>query len=207
MILSELQIRSIISDAMDKLQQELSIHSQLKAYMNESKEDLIQRVANAAKYNSLQSIIIIKKEAPGEKSIVIFFNEEARMSDVHLRRVLQDIMTCESKEDKVKLILTNFKSLHDYLDMLESDCLYGDEYDALFLTFGDMELAILAKTVFYEELRNELMNFPSILLLGNEYPIEWQLHFVQSLHRLSHERLLAIEKYMEEMDYEQMKFY
>ncbi|AJY77309.1 hypothetical protein VN24_25555 [Paenibacillus beijingensis] len=48
--------------------------------------------------------------------------------------------------------------MHDYLDMLESDCLYGDEYDALFHAFGDMELAILAKIVFYEELRSESLD-------------------------------------------------
>ncbi len=91
--------------------------------------------------------------------------------------------------------------------MLESDCLYGDEYDALFHAFGDMELAILAKIVFYEELRSETLDLPSIVLLENEYPMEWQMRFVQHLQVVSRERLQAVEKYMDEMDYEQMKFY
>lgn len=206
MRLTASQIRSVISDAMGRLQQELPIKSQLKEYMDGCKENLIQRVANAKTYNSLRAVIITEREE-GAKSIVIFFNEEDRMSDVQLRRMLHEIMACESGADKVKLILSSFHSFHDYLDMLESDCLYGDEYDALFHAFGDMELAILAKIVFYEELRSETLDLPSILLLENEYPMEWQMRFVQHLQGVSRERLQAVEKYMDEMDYEQMKFY
>ncbi len=206
MSLTEPQIRSVISDAMGRLQQELPINSQLKEYMDGYKEDLAKRVANAAKHNNLRTVIITEREG-GAKSIVILFNEKDRMSDVQLRRLLHEILACERKEDKVKLILSSFHSFHDYLDMLESDCLYGDEYDALFHAFGDMELAILAKIVFYEELRSETLDLPSILLLENEYPMEWQMRFVQCLQGMSRERLQAFEKYMDEMDYEQMKFY
>jgi len=204
--LTEQQIRTVIFDAMGRLQQELSINSQLKEYMDGYKEDLVHRVANAAKHNSLQTIIITEKEV-GAKSIVIDFNVEEKMSDVQLRRVLHEIMACEGKELKVKLILSSFHSFHDYLDMLESDCLYGDEYDALFHGFGDMELAILAKIVFYEELRSQSQDLLSILLLENEYPMEWQMKFSLWLMGVSRERLQAVEKNMDELDYEQMKFY
>ncbi|MFC4597814.1 DUF6179 domain-containing protein [Cohnella hongkongensis] len=203
--LAEPQIRSVISDAMGRLQQELPMDSQLKEYMDGYEEALARRVANAAKHNSLRTVIITEREKE-VKSIVILFNEKDRMSDVQLRRLLHEILACERKEDKVKLILSSFHSFHDYLDMLESDCLYGDEYDALFHEFSDMELAILAKIVFYEELRSETLDLPSILLLENEYPMEWQMRFAQCLRGMSRERLQAVEKYMNEMDYEQMKF-
>ncbi|WP_025688710.1 DUF6179 domain-containing protein [Paenibacillus zanthoxyli] len=206
MSLTEPQIRSVIGGAMGKLQQELPIHPQLKEYMDRCKEELVQRVANAAKQNSLRAVIITERGARA-KSIVIFFNEEDRMSDVELRRRLDEITACERKEDKVQLILSSFHSFHDLLDMLESDCLYGDEYDALFHAFGDMELAILAKIVFYEELRSESLDLPSILLLKNEYKMDWQMQFVRCLQGMSRERMQAAWKYMNEMDYEQMKFY
>ncbi len=96
---------------------------------------------------------------------------------------------------------------HDYLDMLESDCLYEDEYDALFFAFGDMELALLAKVVFYEELRSETLKLPFILSMKKEYPMEWQMRFVQYLQGAGRERLQAIEKVMHEIDYEQIHFY
>jgi hypothetical protein len=204
--LTEPQIRSVVSAAVDRLQHELPIAPQLKAYMDGHLEEFAQRVANAAKHNNLQSIIITER-AEGAKSIVILFNEEDRMSDVLLRKRLHEIQTCERKEEKVKLILANFHSFHDYLDMLESDCLYEDEYDALFYAFGDKEIAILAKIVFYEELRSESLDLPSILILNHEYPLEWQKRFVQCLHGMSGTQLQAIEAYMNEMDYEQIKFY
>ncbi|AIQ12479.1 hypothetical protein PDUR_11635 [Paenibacillus durus] len=206
MSLNEPLIRSVIGNAMEKLQQELPIHPQLKEYMDGCKEDLVQRVANAAKHDSLRAVIITEREAE-VKSMVLFLGEEDRMSDVELRRRLDEIMACERKEDKVRLILSSFHSFHDFLDMLESDCLYGEEYDALFHAFGDMELAILAKIVFYEELRSESWDLPSILLLEKEYEMEWQMQFVRCLQGMSRERLQLVEKYMGEMDYEQMKFY
>lgn len=93
MSLTEPQIRSVISDAIGRLQQALPINPQLKEYMDGGKEELVQRVANAAKYNSLQTVIITEREA-GAKSIVIAFNVEDRMSDVQLRRLLHEIMAC-----------------------------------------------------------------------------------------------------------------
>jgi Family of unknown function (DUF6179) len=203
---NEPQIRSAICNTIGRLQQELPINLQLKEYIEGCLEDLIQRVVNAAKHNSLRTVIITERKA-GVKSVVISFNDEGRMSDVQLRKLLHMIMACERKEDKVKLILSSFHSFHDYLDLFESDCLYGDEYDALFLAFGDLELAILAKIVFYEELRSESQDLLSILLLENEYMGEWQIQFVQFLQGMSHEHLQAIGKFMIEMDYEQIKFY
>jgi hypothetical protein len=178
----------------------------MKAYMNGGKEDLVQRVTNAAEHNSLRSVILTERKE-GAKSTVILFNEEDRMSDVQLRRLLHEIRACERKEDKVKLVLARVHSFHDYLDILESVCLYGDEYDALFHAFGPMELAILAKIVFYEELRSESLDLPSILSLDIEYPMVWQMQFVQCLQGMSRELQQAVEKDMAEMDYEQMNFY
>lgn len=204
--LTEPQIRSVLAEAMNRLQNELPIAPELKAYMDGHLEEFAQRVANAARHNNLQSIIITEK-AEGVKSIVILFNEEDRMSDVQLRKRLHEIQACEQKQDKVMLILANFHSFHDYLDLLESDCLYEDEYDALFHAFGDKEIAILAKIVFYEELRSDSLDLPSMLSLNNDYPLEWQKRFVQYLSEMNRKQLQAIETCMDEMDYEQIKFY
>lgn len=204
--LAEPQIRSVILDAIRRLQQDLPIHSQLKEYMDGCTEDLVQRIANAAKHNSLQTVIITDREEKA-KSIVVFFNEEDRMSDIRLRKLLNQIQACERKEDKVNLIVSSFHSFHDYLDMLESDCLYGEEYEALYHALGNLELAVLAKIVFYEELRSGSKDLPSILLLEKEHSMDWQMHFAQCLQRMDRERLQAVENDMNEMDYEHMKFH
>jgi len=165
----------------------------------------VQRAAHAAKNNSLRSVIITEQRKAA-RSVVISFSEADRMNDLKLRRLLQDITACGEKEEKVKIISSSIHSLYDYLDLLESGILYGDEYEALFHTFGDMELAILAKIVFYEQLRSESLDLPSILLLENEFPMEWQMQFVQCLQKMHQGRLQHIEKHMNELDYEQMRF-
>lgn len=134
------QIRSSLYGAMDRVQRELKTDLQLTSYMNQMRENLVKRVINAANYNSLDKVIITGKEEK-PKSIVLLLSEADRMSDVRFRVLVKEMMQYEKKEDKVRLIRANFFSLHDYLDLLDSGCLFGEEVEALFETFGDLELA------------------------------------------------------------------
>ena len=109
-------------------------------------------IVNAAEHRNLQTVILVDKE-DDIKPVTISLKTGDSMSNVQLRRLLDDISRSESKEDKVRLIRSHLFSLHDYLDLLESDCLYGEDYEALYASFGDTELAILCKIMFYEELR------------------------------------------------------
>src|SRR5690606_4501892 len=143
------------------------------------------------RHNSLRSIIVTDREAT-VKTIVISFDEEDTMSDVQLRLLLNKIMSCERIEEKVSIILEHFHSFRDYLDLLESGCLFGEEYGALFQVFGDMELAILAKIVFYEGLRTGV-NLPNILELKNNYSMEWERQFVVFLLGRDKNRLRDID--------------
>ncbi|GIQ71489.1 hypothetical protein DUZ99_19695 [Xylanibacillus composti] len=69
--------------------------------------------------------------------------------------------------------------------------MYGEEYEALFAAFGDMELAILAKIVFYEEPRSDSLDLLGTQEWGTEYPMEWQRQFVRSLRTMARKRLQA----------------
>ncbi|XID94586.1 DUF6179 domain-containing protein [Paenibacillaceae bacterium WGS1546] len=194
--LSDERIHAELSDATGKLQQQLPLHSQLKEYMNSCLENLAQRVTNAARHGSLSAVILADKEEKSN-SVAYIFNDKMSMSDVRFRGLLNEIQSCETKEKKVQLILLSVQSFHDLLDLLESDCLYGDEYEALFHEFGDAELAILAKIVFNEELRNGTLNLTSMLSLKKAYSMEWQIQFVQGLKGMSRERLEAVDKHMD----------
>ncbi|MEC0373344.1 DUF6179 domain-containing protein [Paenibacillus chibensis] len=206
MSLTESQIHSVLFKGMAQLQQALPLYSRLKAYMDACRLNLVHRVTNAAKHSSLRAVVITEREK-SEQSMIISFHEEDRLSDIALRKLWHEIMACERVEDKVNLILSRVHSLHDYLDLLESDCLLGDEYDHLFHSFGNMELAILAKLIFYEELRGDSRDLRSILLMAISYESEWHMEFVRSLGRMDPERVQAIEKVMDAVDYEQMTFY
>jgi len=202
--LSEDEIRTAITSALTIIQQELKLDHQLIPYMDGCKEELVQRVKHAAEYNSLDHVIVMERQSAAS-SRVISFDKADVMSSAQLRRLLDQIHSCASTEEKVKLMLQKVHSIHDYLDLLESNCLYGDEYEALFRAFGEMELAILAKVVFYEELRNE--SLVSFISAGSEEDrSEWQRHFVRFLRDKDQDALRSMDRCVNELDYEQLSF-
>lgn len=200
-------IGTMIHRAMNRLREELPIEDPgTTDYMKRCCGDLVRRIVNAAEHRRLQAVIITDKEE-GIKPVVISLKTGDRMSDVRLRRLLDDIMQSITKEEKVRIIQSHFYSLHDYLDLLESDCLYGDEYEALYAAFGDMELAILTKIVFYEELRSGFADLQDIIQEKKEAERDWQIHLISFLKRLGTSRIRAIDELIGYIDYEEIKFY
>ncbi|MFC4546456.1 DUF6179 domain-containing protein [Paenactinomyces guangxiensis] len=201
------RIRFAVHKAVDHLLDDLNIRNiQMAGYINQCTNDLIQRVINAARHNSLQTVIITEKEEK-PKSIVVSFKEADRMSDSRFRLLVEKIRECQETEDKIQLIRANFHSLQDYIDMLNADCLFAGEYTALFNTFGDMELAILSKIVFYEELRGDVPDFSSPIVREKKSEAEWQMHYIQFIQSLSKGRITSIAESVHDIDYEEIKFY
>ena len=127
------------------------------------------------------------------------------MNDSDFRLLVEEITGCEKTENKVQLIRSNFFSLHDYIDLLSSDGLFGSEYTALFKTFSDVELAILAKIVFYEELRDGSFDLSSIVC-EKAAESEWEEHYIAFLQSMSRERIDSKAQWIREIDYEEIKF-
>ncbi|MEJ8544998.1 DUF6179 domain-containing protein [Brevibacillus borstelensis] len=199
-------IGTMIRKAMHLLKGDLQIDDKTANYMNQCSKELVWRIINAAEHNNLHSVIITDVEEK-IKPVVISLNTGDKMSDVRLRTLLEEIIRGQTKEEKARLIKSNFFSLHDYLDMLESECLYGDEYEALYASFGDMELAILAKIVFYQELRGGDMNLHTIVSEKGDAEPAWQMRLIGFMKGLSALRIREIEKLIDNIDYEEIKFY
>lgn len=196
----------MIDEAMEQLQEALQTDQALTRYMNRCRGELMQRVNNAAENGGLESLIIREREER-EKSMVLMLNENERMNDVQMRKLVDRITESDDTENKVRLIRDQVASLHDYLDLLHADCLFGDEYDALFATFGDVELAVFAKIVFYEELRGDLRDFQDIVTDGIETENEWEMHYISLMQQLEDERLKTVGRLIYEIDYEEISFY
>ncbi len=200
------QVDVIIREAIGSLLNALNIcDPHMRDYMDQYRDQLVQRIKNAANARSLQALIITQQEER-IKPVEFSLNLEDRLNDIELRKLLAEVMECDKKEEKVQLIKSRLHSLHDYLDVFESDSLYGDEYEALFALFGDMELTILAKNVFYEELRSEFLDFQTIISEARSEE-EWKIHLIEHLQGLNTDRLQNIEKLIPMIDYEEMKFY
>jgi hypothetical protein len=118
------------------------------------------------------------------------------MSNEHFQQVIDSILECEELTEKVEIISLHIHSLADYMDMLAADCLFGEEYTASLETLGDIELAVLGETIFYEELscgRLQLLPEKTMLYKKN-MDAEWQERYIDCLFHVSEERRKRIEE-------------
>ncbi|GGB54942.1 hypothetical protein F3157_21475 [Virgibacillus dakarensis] len=205
--LDDSQIQYIILKAVNRLRHHFNIKDpQMTDYLKRCGMNLVNRVKSVVKHNRLDTVVIVEKELRS-KPIVTTFKASDRMSDSRFRLLVEKIMNCEKTVDKVNMIRTNFHSLHDYIDMLNTNCLLDDEYEELFKTFGDVDLAILTKIVFYEELRNGSTDLSSLYDKEEQHESEWQPHFIEFIKSININRKGAIEKYVNDIDYEEISFY
>jgi hypothetical protein len=175
-------------------------------YLKQCCPDLVRRIVNAAEHRNLQAVIIADRQERVSPA-VISLKPGGGMSDARLRRLLDDIGNSESTEDKVRLIREKFQSLHDYLDLLESGCLYGEEYEALYDAFGEMELAVLCKIVFREELRGGTAELADIIREREETEHEWQHQLIEYMKRQDDRRIRTVDEWIGRIDYEDISFY
>lgn len=195
----------LIFEAMVRLQKELGTDETLTQYLNLYFGILIQMVNHAVEIGSFNMLIITEFEER-EKPITLMLNENERLNDVQMRDLLNHIMEMENKEEKAALIRKHFVSLYDYLDLLNAGCLFGDEYEVLFSAFSDIEIAILAKIVFYEELRAGAAHLFSIAAEGTDGKMEWEAYFISFMKKLDMDRIAAVEKLIHQIDYEEIMF-
>ncbi|MGG0194364.1 DUF6179 domain-containing protein [Bacillus licheniformis] len=197
---------NLINNAFDRLQRDLKTDQTISDYINLYRNEFIQRVNNAAEIDGFK-MLIIREIEEREKPIALMLNENDRMSDIELRKLVDCIMERKNTAEKILLIRDHFVSLHDYLDLLNSGCLFDDEYDALFATFGNFELAIFAKIVFYEELRGGILNFIDIVADCSEAKSEWETYYMKFIKQLEDERIATIGHLINDIDYEEISFY
>lgn len=205
--LNSSMISLLINDTVKKMIAALNISNpDMLDYIDKYKDILIRRVINAVENDSLSSIIITEKEEEQSGSILLF-KEGERMSDADFKSLVKKLTGLSKTADKINLIKTGIKSLHDFVDILNSDCLFGDEFEDLFNSMGDMELAILAKMVFYEELRGSLPDLALIISQKIVVEADWQEVFISFINNMDEARIKLIENYLKEVDYEEISFY
>lgn len=185
----------LIGAAMETLLEELHIDQpELKEYIRNYRPVLLPRFAGALENGCLDNVIILEQ---GEKQPAdVFFDAGQRMDDEQFRDLVEDILNCFDPAEKARIITGNVQSLGDYIDILEAECLFGDEYQVLFKTMGDMEASILARIVFMEEIRTDPGSFALADVIDKPMDMRWQVEYAKFLDGLPTERLRAIENYL-----------
>lgn len=189
------QCSSLINEGIENLLRHVQADQpQLRDYISNFKSVLMPRFLIALTHNNLANVIII--DGIKEAQLDITFNEGQRMNDDSFRRLISQLRECTEVADKNQLIKSNIHSLGDFIDVLEAECFYGNEYKALFNSLGDIELSILARIVFSEELRSDSTGF--ILSDCPEIPtdMEWKSEYAYFLSSLTKKRLSSINRHI-----------
>ncbi|GAB2548019.1 DUF6179 domain-containing protein [Gracilibacillus alcaliphilus] len=195
-----------VDKAIDQLQESLQTEQALTSYIDLYRPELIERVNNTAKIGSFETLIIRDIQA-NEQTLEFKLHENDRMSDLQMRKLVDRLLESDDIEEKIQLLKKSVDSLPDYLDLLHTGCLFGSEYHALFDTFGNIELAILAKIVFYENLREGNRQFADMVADDMETEHEWELCYIEFMQKLDNQRLQTIGQLIAEMNYEYISFY
>jgi hypothetical protein len=190
--ITPMEIDSRVQEAVATLMRELRITTpELIGYLERYQTIFQGRIANAVENNSLYTLIL---SDPAEKrsSGGMIFEAGPKMPDEDFRKVVRQIRECANFRDKTNLIRAEIHAVEDLVDIFETDCLMGDEFGAVFSAFNEMELAVLGRIVFFEQLRNKPLDLTEILMERQETEWEWQAQYLKFLRGLSAERLKAI---------------
>lgn len=199
-------IDELINEAICKVVHELKIKNELLIrYINNYKKLFEKRLISVLENDRLDTFIVVENKE--EIKYTFAFDEGKRMSEGEFNSMVKRIMKVSKIEDKIEIINSNIHSLQDFIDVFNCDCFFGEEFEKVFDAFSDIELTIFVKVVFYEELRNETVDLLSIISNKNEVEAEWQEYFIKFMKGLCRERKDKIEKMLDKVDYEEVKFY
>ncbi len=158
---------------------ELSIDDiKIKNYSKVVLENICMSVKNAMSLKRLENLFISFKET---KERYIDYVDGVKLSDEDFRKLSSEIITCVSSDEKVKLIQENIKSIEDLIDILNTECLFEDEYNIYFDSLDEIIIVLLYKYVTsagYDE----------------NFELEWHKRFHDYLYNFEESRVRSIVK-------------
>ncbi|PKM94290.1 MAG: hypothetical protein CVU84_12595 [Firmicutes bacterium HGW-Firmicutes-1] len=195
--LQEEELTTQIDNAIGRMILELSIDQEnLLSYIARFKQQLIPRIIKASKAQNYQYLIIFNGIDKYVKSGYSSFENGVKVDDDSFRRIIKNILACENTSDKIGIIKTQLNSLEDVVDALEADCLFDFEYLSLYSVLSDVELSVLGKIVFSEDLRNGPICLLAVNLDHSNTENIWKEHFIDFIQSLTTQRIDAIEKWI-----------
>lgn len=180
--------------------------AKLREYLlNYQETALIPRIIDAAGQGDFQRLII-SEAAQDLPDSHLSFKEGTRLSDERFRLIFSYILSREKIADKLQIIRSSIPSVQDLRDILQGECLFGEEYEALFHTLSAVELALLGRRVFLEERRSGPVRLAPLLTesadidKGKETEKEWERRYLDFLQGLSRKKLKLVERYINELE-------
>lgn len=164
------------------LYEELDIETiELIEYINKSILKLASRIKIGIEIDKLENVFLSFVE---EDNDLITYIDKEKMSNSKFRSITEEIRSSSSIGEKIILIKNNIESLDDLIDMLDSECLFGDEYEKYYMSLSQFEIILIFKYI-------------SDLSLDSIYIDEWYLSFNKYISKLSEKHQNSIKRIAE----------
>ena len=124
---------------------------------------------------------------------IIFIIDQNILSDEELRKILEEIEEESDLNKKVEIIKTKINSFEDFNDILKADCFYGEEYNLLFDSLDEVELCLLVRVMFYEEIEMGKFNLLKEIFKDATYDYTWQECYVEYMKNQTIDRISRIQ--------------
>lgn len=186
------ELEKVVEIAVYKILEYISCTSiKVESYLNRYKKLLARRILNAVECRDFKYLIIKNNDNNNIK-----FKEGNRMDDKSFRSMINNVFEASELSNKINIIRTNVKSLGDFIDVLDSECLFQDEYLALYSNMEYLEIAMLIKIVILDEFEGGRIERIDILNSFEEMYIDsvWKEYLFQFIHSLENNGLKHIER-------------
>lgn len=144
--LSKEELYMILQGASEQLFIQLDILSkELQEYILLTLQDASVSLKNALENNQLKAVFVILEENARKQSLQ--FQDGLKMEDELFRKIAEEIGQCRFVSDKIEIIKKDIHSIVDLVDIFQGTCIFQEEFNKVFDSLGDMELALLLKMI------------------------------------------------------------
>ena len=192
-------ISKLIDLCIDKLIYDFNIVNEDEInYLNRYKKVIISSVNSGIKNNNIKNMLVITKDTEITKNNLTI--EVNNLEDEEFKNIIEAIINEENIVNKINIINDKINSIKDFIDMLNSDCLFNDEYIELFKSLTDIEISILGRFLFNEECRMNELKLKDVIYSEFDINNEWEYYYIEFIKSLDSDRIISIEAYINSIE-------
>lgn len=194
------KITSLLMQAIEVLIKRLSIEDEVMIrYIKRYENIFIESVLSSIKNDTFKSMITVSSSA-NESLENYIIDDERKLDDESFREIFNQILDSTSIVEKIRIIKENINAKKDFVDILEAECLFGEEYLMLFASLSELELAILGSVVFCEDIIMKEINLLEFILNKKTETTLWKMKYIEFMKIQNEEKIQSIEEYMNQIN-------
>ncbi len=171
----------LMDKGMEVLRQLGLTSDKMQSYTVQTIRKYVSRIEVALEEEMLDTIFIAHKQEEHDR---ILYTAGEKLKDEAFKKLTEMIRDCEKVENKTTWIREKVNHIEDLRDILEADCIFEQEYQKVYESLEDMEIALLLNTMRID--RNDVMEM--------EIDKEWFIQLKNYLNQMPIERQNMIKE-------------